>query len=231
MKKATNILGAYAHKTGKDISIVYEEMLDFFIETFDVNRVIRYRFDYHALLYERKSDNPEMFELLIRWIKLATEGIKNNGVFDFFGTLYEEVVKGKFKSSAMGQYFTPMGLCQVMGELLYSQELKIINDSACGSGRTLLAHFMKSDKTKLYYYYAEDLDPICVKMCTLNFMIHGMVGLVVHHDGLKQDFLGGYKVNEVKYPFPSPYCCIRKITEEEYWNFKQKGNKHKTQVT
>lgn len=77
---------------------------------------------------------------------------------------------------------------------------------------------MKSDKTKFYYYYAEDLDPICVKMCALNFMIHGMLGQVVHHDALKQDFLGAYEVNEIKWPIPTPCCSIRKISEEEYWN-------------
>lgn len=218
MKLAIDKLGAYAYKTGKDFSIVFEEMLDFFIETFDIDRVIRHKFNYSALLAEREQDNPDMFELLVRWLELATQGINKNGAYDFFGTMYEEAVKGKFKSSAMGQFFTPLELCQVMAELTYSPEMQTVNDCACGSGRTLLAHFMKSDKTKFYYYYAEDLDPICVKMCALNFMIHGMLGQVVHHDALMQDYLGAYEVNEIKWPIPTPCCSIRKISEEEYWH-------------
>lgn len=218
MKLAIDKLGAYAYKTGKDLSVAFEEMLDFFIETFDIDRVMRHKCNYPALLAERKQDNPEMFELLVRWFKLATQGINKDGAYDFFGTMYEEAVKGKFKSSAMGQFFTPQELCQVMAELTYSPEMKTVNDCACGSGRTLLAHFMKSDKTKFYYYYAEDLDPICVKICALNFMIHGMLGQVVHHDALMQDFLGAYEVNEIKWPIPTPCCSIRKISEEEYWH-------------
>lgn len=218
MKQAIDKLGAYACKIGKDFSIAFEEMLDFFIETFDIGRVMRHECNYSALLAERKQDNPDMFELLVMWLELTTQGIKKNGAYDFFGTMYEEVVKGKFKSSSMGQFFTPLNLCQVMAELIYSPEMQTVNDCSCGSGRTLLAHFMKSDKTKFYYYYAEDLDPICVKMCALNFMIHGMLGQVVHHDTLKQDFLGAYEVNEIKWPIPTPCCSIRKISEEEYWN-------------
>lgn len=226
MKRAINKLGAYALRTGKDFSIVFEEMLDFFIETFDTDRVMRHKCDYPALLAGRRQDNPEMFELLALWLELTTHGINMSGAYDFFGTMYEEVVKGKFKSSAMGQFFTPLSLCQLMAEITYSPEMRTVNDCACGSGRLLLAHFMKSDKSKWYYYYAEDLDPVCVKMCALNFMIHGMLGQVVHHDALMQDFLGAYEVNEIKWPFPTPCCSIRKITEAEYWNRRDWLAKH-----
>lgn len=215
MKKSIDKLGAYAYKIGKDFSIVFEEMLDFFIETFDIDRVMRHKCNFPVLLAERKQDNPDMFELLVRWLELATQGINKNGAYDFFGTMYEEVVKGKFKSSAMGQFFTPLALCGLMAEVTYSPEGRTVCDCACGSGRTLLAHFSQSDKTKLYYYYGGDLDPVCVKMCTLNFMIHGMFGIVERRNALTREFFNGYIVNELCYPIPLPCPSIRKADEDE----------------
>ena len=81
MKQAIDKLGAYACKIGKDFSIAFEEMLDFFIETFDTGRVMRHECDYPALLAERKQDNPDMFELLVMWLELTTQGIKKNDDF------------------------------------------------------------------------------------------------------------------------------------------------------
>lgn len=215
MKQTIKVLGEYAYKKGIDFGQCFNDMLDFFIGTFDMQRVLRYKCDYAQLFNDREQENPVLFSLLIRWIKTTNEGIAKDGAFDFFGTLYEEAVKSKFKASGMGQFFTPISLCQAMSEIISDDTCKTVNDCACGSGRTLLAYFAKSDKTKFIYYQGEDLDPICVKMCTLNFMIHGMLGRVIHHDALMQDFLGGYEVNEIRWPVPNNMCCIRQLTGHE----------------
>lgn len=217
MKQAIDRLVEYGYIQGKDLSICFEEMLDFFIESFDVKRVMRHKCDYAALFKEREKENPVFFELMRQWLTLSAQGIEKDGAFDFFGIMYEEMVKGKFKSSSYGQFFTPLPLCKTMAELVYSDAGRTINDCACGSGRTLLAHFAISDKSKFFYYYAEDLDPVCVKMCALNFIVHGMIGQVVNHNALEQNFHGAYEVNEIKWPIPNPCCCIRKLTEHEYW--------------
>lgn len=216
MKKIIDSLGSYSYSKGRDFSLVFEDLLDWLIATFDVENVIGHKLDYSAIFEERKEDNPVFFEVLIRWAQMTEAGVNNKGSFDFFGTMYEEVVKGKFKSSAMGQFFTPLPLCKMMGEMVLNAHDVTINDCACGSGRTLLGHWAVTDKTKFHYYVGEDLDPVCVKMCTLNFMMNGMMGLVVHHDALAQDFLGAYEVNEIKWPFPNPACSIRKLNEAQY---------------
>lgn len=216
MKKIIDSLGSYSYSKGRDFSLVFEDLLDWLIATFDVANVIGHKLDYSAIFEERKEDNPVFFEVLIRWAQMTEEGVNKEGSFDFFGTMYEEVVKGKFKSSAMGQFFTPLPLCSVIAKLVVNTHEVTFNDSACGSGRTLLGHWANADKTKFHYYVGEDLDPVCVKMCTLNFMMNGMIGMVVHHDALAQDFLGAYEVNETKWPFPNPACSIRKLSEDQY---------------
>lgn len=54
-----------------------------------------------------------------------------------------------------------------------------------------------------------DLDPVSVKMCTLNMTINGMTGIVTHANSLTGKVFGCYVVNEVKYPLPCPACSIR----------------------
>lgn len=219
MKKIVDKLGAYAQSKHKDISIVFEEMLDFFIETFDLERILKHKCDYSTLFAERKKENETLFELMIAWLKLSVTEIEKEGAYDFFGLVYEEVVKGKFKSAAMGQFFTPMPLCKAMADVIPS-EGEIVEDSACGSGRTLLAHHAHCDRTKFYWYKAADLDPVSVKMCALNMMVNGMIGEVKHGDSITGEVFEVYKVNEIKYPLPNPACCIRrykptKQTQEE----------------
>ena len=217
MKKVVEQLGAYAQKKHKDISLVFEDMLDFFIDSFSLDRLLQYKMDYAAIFEDRKKENEVLSNIMYRWIALSEEEVEKEGAFDFFGLMYEEVVKGKFKSSSMGQFFTPMSLCLVMADVLDVDGCKIMDD-ACGSGRTLLAHFAKSDKSKFNYYIAADLDPISVKMCALNMMINGMIGEVKHMDSLTGETFMIYKINEIKYPIPNPACGIRIIHPVEINN-------------
>lgn len=86
---------------------------------------------------------------------------------------------------------------------------------ATGSGRLLLAHYMEKSKLdhsagRCFEYVAQDNDPIACKMYALNFMIHGMYGRVECRDTLSMDEPSVvYIVNEVKYPFNTPYYSVR----------------------
>ena len=217
MKKTIKLLQTYAHSGGRDMQSVFIEMLDFFIETFSPEEFVKYKGDMSALFASRRELNTTMFEAMEHWLRSAEEHIQKDGVSDFFGELYESMFLGKSKASAMGQFFTPMPLCQAMASLLQSPEAKLINEPSCGSGRNVLAHWQSADKSKLITYRCEDLDPTSVKMCTLNMMINGMYGTVVCHDSLDpSSFHFGYAVNEIRYPIPSPFYSIRSISREEY---------------
>lgn len=219
MKKTIKILQTYAHSEGRDMQSVFMEMLDFFIETFSPDEFIMHKGDMSAIFASRHETNPIMSEAMEHWLRSAGDKISSSGVSDFFGELYESMFLGKSKASAMGQFFTPMPLCQVMASLLQSPDACVIGEPSCGSGRNVLAHWQSADKGKLITYRCEDLDPTSVKMCILNMMINGMYGTVICHDSLDpSSFHFGFAVNEVRYPLPSPYYSIRAITRDEYIN-------------
>ena len=90
-----------------------------------------------------------------------------------------------------------------------------VNDCACGSARTLLAHFMNKPQdipalAGHYYYEAADIDLPTCKMAACNMMIHGMQGKVVCQDQLLLPTPTAiFYINEVRYPFPSGMYSIR----------------------
>lgn len=86
-----------------------------------------------------------------------------------------------------------------------------ISDPCVGSGRMLLASYCAAKGNAILY--AEDKDAICVKMATLNFLLHGCRAEVVCHDSLQPDtFNFGYHVCPYKeIPFPH----LKEITREE----------------
>ena len=144
---------------------------------------------------EKQNFNLAYTEFLKIWI----EQTEDSGYYDFFGDLYQ-TVSSRFKSSKMGQFFTPTSLSNVMAHLLGEPEKvnAYVSDPTSGSGRTLLAYhnlYSKFDPI----YIAEDLDPICAKMTALNMCLHGMRGEVVCHDALcdLEDFSFAFHVNSL----------------------------------
>lgn len=136
---------------------------------------------------------PEIIQLFHR--KIHTEELK---WFDLFGAFYEALAS-RSKKSGLGQFFTPEPVVDLMtlmqsskGEDLTGQG-KRISDPTCGSGRFLIAfqgHFPGN------YTYAEDIDPICCKMASINMMLHGCEGEVVQHNSLNpDDYQRGWKIN------------------------------------
>ena len=150
------------------------------------------------------------------WLEKVTTAMGKGKWLDYFGELYESEYQSKGKASSTGQFFTPDALCDLMSAITIDKDSESgkISDCACGSGRTLLAHFAKVNDKK-GYYIAEDIDVVSVKMCALNMMIHGMRGRVIQHDTLRDPntFDFGFEVNEVRYPFPTPYYSLRRISK------------------
>ena len=90
-----------------------------------------------------------------------------------------------------------------------------VSDCAVGSGRLLLAHYMKVTKTdhsrgRRFKYEGQDSDIIACKMCALNLMVYGMNGTVICRDTLANSTPTIiYHINEVRYPIPTMYYSIR----------------------
>lgn len=187
-----------------------DALLDYLIGTFEMENLKKFEFDYSAVFVDAKQRNEDMFSLLADWFVQVTEEMEGGqGFLDWFGAVYEEMFKGKSKASALGQFYTPESICQMMARIV-KPDGGSCNDCACGSGRTLLAAFAENDKTKFQWYEAGDIDYTSCKMCALNFMIHGMIGEVKRQDALMQDTPSViYHINEVRYPFPTNMYSIR----------------------
>lgn len=170
-------------------------------------------------------ENGDYMSLVALWAVTVSNEMENGNAFDLFGHLYEQMFLLKSKASSNGQFFTPNSLCRLMADITDHVNEKNdtkngfirVNDPACGSARTLLAHFMaKTSKDHSlagkYYYEAADIDfPTC-KMAACNMMIHGMQGKVVCQDQLSLPTPTAiFYINEVRYPFPSGMYSIRVV--------------------
>ena len=169
--------------------------------------------------------NLDYMVLVGLWADMVSNEMEKGNSFDLFGQLYEQMFLLKSKASANGQFFTPDSLCRLMSDITDADveekvshiEPVIVNDPACGSARTLLAHFMA--KTSIdhalagrYFYEAADIDLPTCKMAACNMMIHGMQGKVVCQDQLSLPTPTAiFYINEVRYPFPSGMYSIRVV--------------------
>ena len=170
-------------------------------------------------------ENEDYINLVSLWCEMVAEEMEMGNAFDLFGQLYEQMFLLKSKASSNGQFFTPDSLCRLMADItdadveekVSKRGFVIVNDPACGSSRTLLAHFMKKTHDNralsgLYYYEAADIDLPTCKMAACNMMIHGMQGKVVCQDQLSLPTPTAiFYINEVRYPFPSGMYSIRVV--------------------
>ena len=169
--------------------------------------------------------NLDYMVLVGLWAGMGSDEMEKGNSFDLFGQLYEQMFLLKSKASSNGQFFTPDSLCRLMASITDADVEEIecnggmvrVNDCACGSARTLLAHFMA--KTSIdhalagrYFYEAADIDLPTCKMAACNMMIHGMQGKVVCQDQLSLPTPTAiFYINEVRYPFPSDMYSIRVV--------------------
>lgn len=117
--------------------------------------------------------------------------------YDFFGDFYQEL-SSRSKASAMGQFFTPPELCNLiarmtMGDQVEGKGGKNVNEPCAGSGRMVLALNAIEPGN---FYVAQDLDFMCCKMTALNMLLHGCVGEVTWGNSLDpEDIRTTFAVN------------------------------------
>lgn len=211
MKKVVKLIEEHCRKNNVDAIRGLDVTTDYLIDCFDIRHYYK-QGGWEEFVLRKKEESEELFQVLIIWLKKVAEAIDNGGWLDFFGGVYEEMYQSKSKASAMGQFFTPPSVSDLLAWSVAGANDDRVNDCACGSGRLLLAQWAKSENKKAYYQ-GEDLDFQSVKMCALNLMAHGCRGRVVQHDTLLNPILFdyGFELNEIRYPIPTPYYSLRKI--------------------
>lgn len=209
MKEVVSLLEKHVRTNNIDKNRGLEVLLDYLIDLFDINHYINGTFE--SNISKQSLQSPYLFKIALIWFEKVAVAMDNGKCFDFFGGIYEEMYQSKSKAKGMGQFFTPYHVAELLSRIQLSDDKKFCADmGGCGSGRTLLAHYA-THGFRDCYYRGDDLDVTSVKMAALNLMAHGMKGEVVQHDVLVNPILYdfGFEINEVRYPFPTPFFSLR----------------------
>ena len=213
VKDIVKAITRHAYKQDIDRHNTINAWLDYMIEYFDAGQYLT-RGGYENMQKQKYRESEELYMATYMWMNITADNMDNGQASDVIGAVYEELFQSRGKASSLGQFFTPVPLCDVITICSGEGQMRV-NDSACGSGRTLVSHYMETTKKgglSKAYYIGEDTDMTSVKMCALNMMIHGMRGRAIRHDSLTDRGFGyGLEVNEVRYPFPSMFYSVRKI--------------------
>ena len=221
-KKYIDVLTEQANKHSRPQEMALSDFCDYLIEFFSVDAFKAGTVEYSQHILSCTKKNPDFTGLTFQWLDDVATAMERGEWLDVFGILYEEMYLSRGKASRTGQFFTPQSVSDLVAMIgtQKSEDHGTVNDCAAGSGRLLLAHYMEKSKLdhkagRRFEYVAQDNDPIACKMCALNLMVHGMYGRVECRDTLLMtEPTVVYVVNEVKYPFNTPYYSVRKILAE-----------------
>ncbi len=215
--------------THRDHITVFDDLLTYIITAFNPEPYENQHWRY------TKEQNILFHQLMVEWLNVLQKMIDARGWYDAFGDFFMSNV-GRTSQQYKGQFFTPHTICDFMARISLDDrdELTearvtcngfgkrvVVNDSACGSGRLLLAaHATNCERGhRAYYFIGEDIDRICCKMAAINMCAHGMFGEVVCHNTLTEPHKAnfGYIINEGLYPFPG--CPTIRYFDDDHMRF------------
>ena len=149
---------------------------------------------------------------------------------DVMGPLYM-AIRSRSKGSALGQFFTPQSVCDMMAmmtidpDLVKQDKMVKIQEPCSGSGAMLMAAAKiayeqgGSEALSKIEIHANDLDPMCTGMTTLQFMYNWIenkmpLGRLVTYNG---NALGDLNELEVWFNVSNPaskYASMEKETND-----------------
>ena len=223
-KMYVDILSQQAKEDGRPYEMALSDFCDFLLDLFSVEAFEGDSKGFLAWQQQRLQAKPNFAILAMAWLNDVSQEMERGQWLDVFGMLYEDMYLTAGKASKTGQFFTPQSVSDLMSTIIApgknqasgaKVEGRRVNDCAAGSVRLLLAHYMEVSKLdhsagRSFVYIAHDSDPLVCKMCALNMMIHGMNGTVICQDILAQSTPSAvYCINEIRYPFSTPYYSVR----------------------
>lgn len=175
-----------------DSNTLFSDYLDFFINYFSFNHRIDLE---HMKKVYKLEERHKFHQLIMESIKVMDKMIVDDkSWYDLFGHYYE-ILASNSKKSSFGQFFTPETLCTMLALIINPQNGDKMNEPTCGSGRMNLAVHVNSPGV---FHVAQDMDYMCVRMTALNFMMHGVDGIVICMNTLTMlpdSFVGAFRVN------------------------------------
>lgn len=223
-KLYVDFLSDQAKEDGRPHEMALNDFCDYLLDLFSVEAFMGDFKSYLKWQQQRLQAKPKLATLAMVWLNDVSQAMDRGQWLDVFGMLYEDMYLTAGKASKTGQFFTPESVSDLMSTIIAPGKIEapsakikgsMVNDCAAGSGRLLLAHYMEVSKLnpsagRRYQYIAQDSDPLVCKMCALNMMVHGMNGKVICQDTLAQSTPSAiYCINEIRYPFSTPYYSVR----------------------
>jgi len=192
-----------------DLARVFDDWLEYIILAHAIGEFPKWDKNYS------KSEIKILWDMYVEMIMVLEERlVTDKSWFDFPGTYYEPCVSTPYQREKAGQFFTPPDISDLLTALSLPKTCQgriRINDPTVGSGRCLLSAHVKHPGS---FMVAEDLDHTCVLMTVVNFLLHGVDGLVIWHNTLSQDFYSAWRVNESMNQYNGvPHC--RMVSERE----------------
>ena len=213
---------AYKHT----ISNVFDDFLQMTVCAFSIGNMEE---EYMKVAARYDKDELQLFsEALAEMTEEYQHGVTIKGWCDVLGTTFENL-NSSAQASNSGQFFTPEAVCNLMSEITHDDTFipKNVCDCASGSGRNLLAHraLREAHRTQTFYH-SYDLDSRCVLMSVINYVMHGMKGVVIHMDALTLKIYGGYRVY-----LPETGLFVKPMTIEQckYYLFSAKEKQTKVE--
>lgn len=164
----------------------------------------------------RNDGKPREADLFARaFSELMDEMRKEN--HDVLGGIYMEIVSN-WSAKGMGQFFTPIHLCDAMAQLTISDPPDnpvTVADPACGSGRTFISAAKLVNAKS--WFHGIDADNVCAQMCALNLCFFNMNGYVIHGNTLSMKFYDGWITNNSLLG-----GAIRRMKDNEVDDYKNK---------
>ncbi len=121
---------------------------------------------------EERNKMCEMAAWLTEWA--------DTEMTDMLGYIFMHLNMG---SNALGQFFTPYHLCQLVAKLMDVKDGNVINEPTCGAGGNIIAYAeMLKDNGINYqqhmYAVCQDIDLRAVFMCYVQLSIYGVPACV-----------------------------------------------------
>lgn len=163
---------------------------------------------YLQTIKKYKRDELDIFaQMMGELLNIYSEAKTKNRWVDPLGDFYE-FLSSKSKKSALGQFFTPPALCDMMAKMIDDGEWgKNINEPCSGSGRMVLAF---NNSTKGNYYVCQDLDPMCAKMTAVNLAMHEIKSEVHCMDTLRMtDIRFSFYINHEFWKVKTPHIIMK----------------------
>ena len=175
-----------------DNSVVFNDFLSYCVDMFRIDEQPKH------FPHERynKEEQTIFYDLMEHLITHTNEVInqQNNDWYDMLGDFYEDVIQSKWKAGTRGQFYTPSQVCELTAKITVQQDDKVCSvlDSACGSSRMLLAYHTRRPYD---ICIGQDLDHTSCLMSVVNFVLHGVKGVVLNMNSLADEFFGAWTVN------------------------------------